>query len=162
MRRAEGVVHVEVLALDQPVCTKAGSLAVSPGSKRRFSSSSTPGASSARRPRTGSIEYVGSGAPLGRPRWVQAVTVAPRSVQPLDGGQRGADAQVVGDLAVVRGDVEVGPEQDPRAVDVAEVLQRGDAHRSAVTLLVGRADDLRRGRPGGSSSPTRCRTSRGP
>ena len=58
-------------------CTNAGSLAVSPGSKRRFSSSSTPGASSARRARTGSTEYFGSGAPLGRPRWVHAVTCGP-------------------------------------------------------------------------------------
>jgi hypothetical protein len=62
------------------VDTKAGSSAVSPGSKRRFSSNSTPGASSASLARTGSIEYFGSGAPLGRPRWLAVTTVAPRSV----------------------------------------------------------------------------------
>ena len=62
--------------------------------------SSTPGASSASRSRTGSIEYLGSGLPLGRPRWLQAVTVAPVLLQPLDGGQGGADAQVVVDVPV--------------------------------------------------------------
>ena len=40
----------------------------------------TPGASSASRARTGATSKRGSGFPLGRPRWVQAVTEAPRSV----------------------------------------------------------------------------------
>ncbi len=48
MGGAEGVVDVEVVAVDQLV-DEGGSLPSSPGSKRRFSSSSTPGASSASR-----------------------------------------------------------------------------------------------------------------
>ena len=43
VRRAEGVVDVERPGPRSARCTNAGSLAVSPGSKRRFSSSSTPG-----------------------------------------------------------------------------------------------------------------------
>ena len=39
-------------------------------------------------------------------------------------------------------DVEVGAEQDPATVDVAEVLELGNAHRWAARSLVGRADDL--------------------
>ena len=53
VRRTERVVDVEVDAVDQACATNAGSLASSPGSKRRFSISSTPGASSASRARTG-------------------------------------------------------------------------------------------------------------
>ena len=75
---AEGVVDVGVLASTSRA-TNAGSFPSSPASKRRFSSRSTPGASSARRRRTGSIEYLGSGLPLGRPRWLHAVTCAPCS-----------------------------------------------------------------------------------
>ena len=78
VRGAEGVVDVAVDALDEPLDERS-SLASSPGSKRRFSSSSTPGASSASAPRTGSIEYFGSGLPFGRPRWLAVTTSAPRS-----------------------------------------------------------------------------------
>ena len=63
--------------------TNAGSLPSSPASKRRFSRSSTPGASSANRARTGSIEYFGFGCPLGRPRCEAVTTVAPRSSNQL-------------------------------------------------------------------------------
>ena len=97
--------------------TNAGSLPSSPGSKRRFSSSSTPGASSASRARTGSTEYFGFGCPFGRPRWVQATTVAPVLLQPPQRRHRGADAEVVGDAAVLERDVEVAADEDPLAVD---------------------------------------------
>jgi hypothetical protein len=49
-------------------------------------------------------------------------------LEPLDGGQRGADAQVVADLAVAQRDVEVGPQQDALAVEVAEVFELWDRH----------------------------------
>ena len=48
--------------------TKAGSLPSSPGLNLRFSSSSTPGANSARRARTGAMEYFTFGEPFGRPK----------------------------------------------------------------------------------------------
>ncbi len=48
--------------------TKSGSFFSSPALNRRFSSRSTPGANSARRRRTGSIEYFTTGAPFGRPK----------------------------------------------------------------------------------------------
>mgnify|MGYP000550192775 CR=1 FL=1 len=41
----------------------------------------------------------------------------PLAEQPPDGGQRGADAQIVGDLAVDDGDVEVGPQEDRPALE---------------------------------------------
>ena len=120
VRGAERVVDVGVDALDQRR-HEGRVVAVSPGSKRRFSSSSTPGASSARRARIGATEYFGSGAPFGRPRWVAVTTVAPRSLQPVDRRQGGADAEVVGDgPVVVERDVEVGAQQDALAVQVAE------------------------------------------
>ena len=43
------------------------------------------------------------------------------------GGQRGADAQVVGDVPVVDGHVEVGSQQHPLALEGRQVLERGDA-----------------------------------
>ena len=57
-------------------------------------------------------------------------TVVP---QPLDRGQRGADAQVVVDAAVGDGDVEVGTEEDPPAVWIGQVLELGDAQPVRVT-----------------------------
>ena len=78
--------------------------------------------------------------------------------QPLDRRQRGPDAEVVGDDAVTDGHVEVGPEQDRPPLDVAEVLELRNSE-----LHVGLSGWLRRrswpGRPDGSSSPSRCRTS---
>ena len=47
--------------------------------------------------------------------------------QPVDRGQRRADAEVVGDLAVLHRNVEVGTNQHALAADVAEVGERGDA-----------------------------------
>ncbi len=79
---AEGVVDVGVVPVDQ-LLDEGGSLAVSPGSKRRFSMSSTWGASRASSSRTGPRSQRASGAPSGRPRWVQAVTLAPCSMQVL-------------------------------------------------------------------------------
>ena len=50
--------------------------------------------------------------------------------EPFDCRQGGADAEVVGDDAVVHRDVEVGAHQHPLAGDVAEIGERGDAaHR---------------------------------
>ena len=60
--------------------TNPASLPSSPASNRRFSISSTPGASSASRARTGSIEYLGFGLPFGRPRCDAVTTLAPRDV----------------------------------------------------------------------------------
>ena len=107
--------------------TKAGSLASSPGSKRRFSSSSTPGASSARPGPDRRHRVAVSGAPFGRPKWVARDHGRALALQPLDGGQGGADAQVVGDAPVLDGHVEVGAQQDPLAREGRQVLQRGDA-----------------------------------
>ena len=52
------------------------------------------------------------------------MTLAPPLEQVLDGRQRGPDAGVVGDLAVLDRDVEVDPDQDAlaRGIDVADRL----------------------------------------
>ena len=118
---------------------KAGSLPVSPGSKRRFSNSSTPGASSASRSRTGSIENDGSGTPFGRPRWLAGDDLRVAPGEPLDRREGGPDPEVVGDLAVVERDVEVGADQDPlprESIEFGlEILERGDvAHRVFATF----------------------------
>ncbi len=110
--------------------TNCGSLPSSPGSKRRFSSNSTPGASSARRALTASIEYFGFGLPFGRPRCDAHTTRGVTAGQPFDRRQRRADAEVVGDDTVVHRHVEIGADQHPLAAHVAEIGERGDtAHR---------------------------------
>ena len=48
--------------------TNSAPLPSSPGENRKFSRSSTPGANSASRARTGAMEYLGFAVPLGRPR----------------------------------------------------------------------------------------------
>ena len=98
VRGAEGVVDVGVLTLDQPLhegrivgrLTRVEAQVLEQLDARR-----QLGQALARpaRPSTGD-----RARPSGRPRWVQAVTVAPRRLQPLDGGQGGPDAQVVGDV----------------------------------------------------------------
>src|SRR6185436_18358480 len=71
--------------------------------------------------------------------------------QLLQRGQRRPDPGVIGDVAVlVQGNVEVDPDEDALAVDV-EVVKR--AHARAPS---GRAPRS------GSSTPTRCRTTRRP
>ena len=81
--------------------------------------------------------------------------------EPLDRGQRGADAEVVDDLAVVERHVEVSAQEHALARDVGQVFEERE-------LQVGRRVSgsqrrrRARGRRGGSSSPTRCRTNRAP
>jgi len=90
---------VDIVAVGRRPAAKSGSLAFSPGWKRRFSSrSSEPGSASAAaesrqsgtkitlRPRacpstaaTGEREYAGSGTPLALPRWEHAATTSTRS-----------------------------------------------------------------------------------
>ena len=53
--------------------------------------------------------------------------------EPLDRGERGTDAEIVNDLAVGDRDVEVGAQQDSPTIDVAEVLEGGNAHGSVTT-----------------------------
>ena len=99
--------------------------------------------------------------------------------QALERGQGGADAAVVGDVAVlVERHVEVGPDEDPLPGEVAEridsphcvpftktgartrwgrVRAPASAHRVRASSPQGR-----RGRRGGWSIPTRCRTRRRP
>ena len=100
VRGAEGVVDVGVEALDQPghegrvVRLLARVVA-------EVLRQLDPGASSASRA-TGATEYLGSGRPLGREMGARHHLGA-LAAQPLDGGQRSADAQVVGDPAVAQG-----------------------------------------------------------
>ena len=58
------------------------------------------------------------GPPLGRPRWLARITLAPRLAQVLDRRQRRADARVVGDRAVLERDVEVDADEHAPAVDL--------------------------------------------
>ncbi len=97
----------------------------------------------------------------------------------LDGGQRGADALVVRDRAVLHRDVEVDAHQDALAleIDVANgLLVHGIPPANRPPAHVGRRIRPERqsvgpraswpsgwpGRPCGPSSPTRCRTRRRP
>ena len=136
VRRAEGVVHVQVLAVDQLLHERrvVGLFA---------------------RIEAQVLEQLDAGRQLGqhlahRLHRVLRIGLALRATevgarrdrgaplgQPLDGGQRGADAEVVDDSAVANRDVEVGAKQDSATGDVAEVLQNGDR-----SLFVGSADDL--------------------
>ena len=126
VRRAEGVVHVGVEAVDEPghegrvVALLARVEAqvleqLDPGRQL-----GEPGAD--RRHRVALVGRALGPAEVGRGDDRGALLL-----QPLDGGQRGADAEVVGDGPVLDRHVEVGAEQDAPAVERREVLQGGDA-----------------------------------
>ncbi len=135
VRGAERVVDVAVDAVDElwprtpgrwpsrPDRTAGSPAARRPAPARRGARAPAPSSTS------------GSGAPFGRPRWLARDDVRAALGQPLDRRQRGADAEVVGDRAVVvERDVEVGADQDPLAAQVAEsaleILQRRDRAHS--------------------------------
>ena len=97
VRRAEGVVDVDVEAVDELRRRRrgrwpprrgrsAGSRAARPRARARRA-----GPAPARRSTSGRAR------PSGRPRWVHAVTRRALLLQPPMVGQRGADAEVVGD-----------------------------------------------------------------
>ncbi len=68
------------------------------------------------------------GLPLRTPEVAGSDDGGPAFGQPLDGRQRGADAEVVGDPAVVvQRHVEVGAHQHPLAGQVAEVASRSSS-----------------------------------
>ncbi len=145
---------------------EGGVVALLPGEKRRFWSSVHPRSMQlVEACRTGPGRNSGSGLPFGRPRWVQAVMSAPCSRSHVSVGRAATDAEVVGDDALaLRGprdrDVEVDPDEDVLALDLAEVLEERDAADHGSSLTPRRSGG--RGRRGGWSSPTRCRTSRAP
>ena len=114
---------------------------------------------SASRDRTGSTLKAGSGAPCGRPRWLQAVTVAPWALSHSIVGRaaRIRSSSVMrspsrGTLKSARSSTRL-PLRSPRS------SSRGTPAATGWSLTRRR---LRPGRPVGSSSPTRCRTSRRP
>ena len=156
VRRAECVVHVEVAALGE----LAGEALVvlrlardrSACSRARWTRSSAT--SSASRSRTGAIENFGAVLLGLRPAEVRADAHlrAPAVEQQPERRQRGADARVVGDAAVLERDVEVRADED----DLARRRRR-----TRRTAAVSQAPS-RRDRRAGTSSPTRCRTSRRP
>ena len=180
--RAEGVVHVVGEARRRAARRRPGRWPPRPrGSAGSRASRARPGASrptrsphlagrrspaaarrsrpisSPRRSAQGRSDSSGRRCPLGRPRCEQTATPAPACEQPLERRDRGADARVVGDAAVLERDVEVGAHQharaapvDPRIVDPEEA----GGHRSR------RGGRARPARPPGTSSPTRCRTRR--
>ncbi len=84
--------------------------------------------------------------------------------------QAGPDPPVVGDRRAIHGHVQVGANQDGPARDIEivsalhrprrSVTQRNRAGRRRSALTAGPSRPGRRGRPAGSSSRTRCRTSR--
>ena len=112
-------------------------------------------------PRPAPSSSCGSGLPFGRPRWLAHTTVAPRSCSHVIVGSaaRMRKSSVIRPSGVVlERHVEVGADEHPLAVDRRQVLeQRQAVHPSSLA-----ARRTRSGRPGGSSSPTRCRTSRAP
>ena len=126
VRRAEGVVHVGVEAVDEPR-DEGRVVALLPRVEAQVLEQLDPrgqlGEAGADR---------GHGVALVR-RALRPAEVGRRDhgrallLQPPDGGQRGADAEVVGDGTVLHRDVEVGAEQDASAVERREVLEGGDA-----------------------------------
>ena len=108
---------------------------------------------------------LGVGLPLRSPEMGASGDVGSSIAEPREGGQGRPHPEVVGDETLAVGgladrDVEVDPDEDVLALEVPEILEKRDSpdHGS----LVMRRRSAWRGRRGGSSSPTRCRTSRGP
>ena len=124
--------------LGERASRSASSLLVSPGSKRRFSSSSDVAVGQARRPRLGascaddvvgelrracpaahraprrpgaSDSTSGRARPSGRPRCAVTTTLAPASASALIVGTDARDPAVVGDRAVLERHVQVGAHQ---------------------------------------------------
>ena len=75
--------------------------------------------SSPSRSATGASEYLSSGAPLGRPRWAHTTTVAPASARASIVGTdaRMRPSSVI--VCAVQRHVEVGPDEDALAAQVA-------------------------------------------
>ena len=126
--RAEGVVHVEVEPVDQAVdeggivglLARVEAEVLQQLDARRQLGQPLPD----RRHRVLLVGLALGPAEVGAGDDGRAVLL-----QPLDRGQGGPDPQVVVDLPVGDGDVEVGPEQDPLSRRVGQVLQRGDVHQ---------------------------------
>jgi len=51
-----------------------------------------------------------------------------------ESGKRPADAKVIGDGPALERDVQVGADEDPLPGDVAEIVERGQAHSEAATI----------------------------
>ena len=110
--------------------------------------------------------------PLGRPRWLARMTLAPRLEQVVMVGIAARMRESSRDLAVLERDVEVDADEDALAGDVGvadrELVHAApvDGRRRRSPASPGqrrRAAGRRRTRPGrrrGSCSPTRCRTRR--
>ena len=127
MRDAEGVVDVGVVVVDQLLHEGrvVGRLA---GSKRRFSRSSTWGASRASSSRTGPRSS-GDPEPPGSPEVGAAGDTGPTVAQVLDGGEGGVDPEVVGHLGWTRRarpqrNVEADADEHTRPVEVGQVTQQ--------------------------------------
>ena len=161
VRRAEGVVDVGVEALDERRA-EGGSLASSPGSKRRFSRSSTSGQSSLEAPahRRDAVALVDLA--VRAPEVRAATTTAPRAragprrvgsaarMRKSSATSRSPSTSASGTLKSTRTSTRL-PSRSPQLVD-----------RTAAASLTSDCRRCGRGRRGGSSSPTRCRTSRRP
>ena len=73
-------------------------------------------------------EKAGSGPPFGRPKWASRMTLPPLSGDLGDGRRDGADAGVVGDLAVGHRDVEVDADEHALALHVGLVERAECGH----------------------------------
>ena len=134
VRGAEGVVHVAVEPVDE-AGDEGGVVRLLAGVEAQVLGQLDAGAAArrggpARRPSSSGGRARPSAAPGGsRPRSGRALRL-----QPLERGQGGADAQVVGDLAALHRHVEVDPDEHRAALDGRQVLEDGDAedrHRRA-------------------------------
>ena len=159
-RRAEGVVDVGVLALDRAGPRRPGRSPSRPGR--------TAGSRAARRrararpggPAPAPSSTAGSGAPFG-PAEVAARGDRARPAR-WSHSRVGRAARMRRSSVIApsrRGTLKSARTRTRLPVEVAQVLELGDVTRHSA---LGGADDQRPGRPGGSSSPTRCRTSRAP
>ena len=116
---------------------KSASFAVSPGSKRVFSSTSrrSSGSSSRRCSRTGSIGNAGSSV-FGRPRCEQTRISAASRRAAAERRQRRADARVVGDPAVLERHVEVGADEDDLAPPTSASRTERGSHALSEQLAI--------------------------
>jgi hypothetical protein len=141
-----------------------------PRGERPAGCASSPTTSSATRPRTPSSSRAAHGdrspsmsrdqaRPLGRPRCEATTTDAPPSIRESEGREDWPDTQVVGDHAVTERGVEVGADQHAPAGRTSRSRSDRTPSGSGRWPSASGPTKMAERPPGGSSSPTRCRTS---
>ena len=155
--RAERVVHVEIHPVGEPLRAVSGSFAVSPGIEARVLEhlEAVVRKELAKSRRHGRHRERRIGALRAAEMRAHGDVRRAAVEQSPQRRQRRADPRVVGDPPVLERDVQVGADEDALAGDVRLTNRARPVHRL-------RERACRSGRRAGTSSPTRCRTSRTP